>query len=95
MTPLPQFPGSERDWTLTLAKDFPIGDITKALETFPSKLLKKVQLLDIYESEKLGADLKNVTFRFTYRDDQKTTQYEKVEKEHERLQKTLQSSLSL
>lgn len=93
MTPLPQFPESERDWTISLKKDFSLGAFYEALESFLSKLLKNTTLLDIYESDKIGADRKNVTFRFTYRDDKKTIEYDKVEKEHQRLQQTILNSL--
>lgn len=85
MTSLPQFPGSERDWTITLKKDFPIAKVFKAIDSIPSKLLKKCSLLDLYESDKLGAQQKNVTLRFLYRNDEQTVEQPQVEKEHERL----------
>lgn len=85
MVPLPQFPGSERDWTVTLQKDLPLGSLIKLFKAFPSKLLKQSLLLDIYESEKLGKDKKNVTFRFVYRNDRQTIEQPQVDKEHARL----------
>ncbi|MCB1106548.1 MAG: phenylalanine--tRNA ligase subunit beta [Chlamydiia bacterium] len=85
MTPLPQFPGSDRDWTFTLQGDVPLGSVFDVIDLFPSKLLKKTLLLDIYESEKIGKNKKNVTFRFIYRNDRKTLEQPQVEKEHERL----------
>ena len=85
MSPLPQFPGSDRDWTLTLKKEMPIAKVFEAIDSIPSKLLKKRSLLDLYESEKLGGDKKNVTFRFLYRSDRQTVEQAQVEKEHARL----------
>ncbi len=85
MTPLPQFPGSERDWTVTMQRDVPMGSFFEVLKAFPSKLLKEFSLLDLYESEKIGKDRKNVTFRFVYRNDRQTIEQSQVEKEHERL----------
>ncbi len=93
MTSIPQFPESERDWTISLKKDFALGAFYEAINCFPSKLLKNTILLDIYESDQLGADRKNVTFRFTYRDDKKTIGYDQVEKEHQRLKKTICNAL--
>ncbi|WP_194848341.1 phenylalanine--tRNA ligase subunit beta [Candidatus Neptunochlamydia vexilliferae] len=85
MTPLPQFPGSERDWTVTVQHDVPMGSFSNVLKAFPSKLLKEFYLLDLYESEKIGKDRKNVTFRFVYRNDRQTIEQPQVDKEHERM----------
>jgi len=94
LTPLPQFPGSTRDWTLTLKKETPMNTVISPIQDFKSKLLKDFFLLDIYESEKIGSDVKNVTFRFTYRDDSKTLEQPQVEKEHARLIETISKKLN-
>ncbi len=82
---LAQFPGSERDWTVTLPDDQPIETILRAVRAVPSRLLEKVVLLDLYKSEQIGKDKKNATFRFFYRDMEKTIALETVEKEHARI----------
>lgn len=82
---LTQFPGSERDWTVTLNQDLPIETILGALRSVPSRLLEKVILLDLYKSEQIGKDKKNATFRFFYRDVEKTIAFETVEREHARI----------
>jgi phenylalanyl-tRNA synthetase beta chain len=82
---LPQFPGSERDWTVTLSDQTPIGTLLDAIQSTHSRLLEKVILLDLYKSEQIGKDKKNATFRFFYRDREKTIALETVEKEHARL----------
>jgi len=91
MTSLPQFPGSDRDLTLTIKKEIPMGTVMKHLSDFKSKLLKDFFLLDLYESEKIGAEHKNITLRFTYRDDKKTVEQAQVEKEHARLVDSLKN----
>ena len=85
ITPLPQFPGSDRDWTFTLNKDISIQSILDVVVHIPSKLLKQVFLLDIYEDEKMENTEQNITLRFIYRDDKKTLVQKQVEKEHHRL----------
>lgn len=85
VTDLPQFPGSEIDWTVTLDENVSIETIFKAIEQVPSRLLQKVEFLDLYKSEQIGKDKKNATFRFFYRDNEKTLAYEAVEKEHARI----------
>ena len=82
---LTQFPGSERDWTITVKDELPIDAILGALRSVPSRLLEKITLLDLYKSEQIGKDRKNATFRFLYRDMEKTIAFETVEREHARI----------
>lgn len=85
MEPLPLYPGSERDWTATFKEKTPCAEILEVLHSLSSRLVKEITLIDLYRSDQLGCDKKNVTFRFVYRDDQKTVSLESVEKEHARL----------
>lgn len=80
-----QFPGSERDWTVTLEEKVPIGKVLKQMRAFDSPLVESVSLLDLYKSDKIGKDRKNATFRIQYRDPTKTIEYQEVEDEHQRL----------
>jgi phenylalanyl-tRNA synthetase beta chain len=85
VTELSYFPGSEIDWTITLDEEIPIETILSSLRAIPSRLLRKVIFLDLYKSEEIGKDKKNATFRFFYRDTEKTLAFETVEKEHARI----------
>lgn len=85
MQPIPIYPGSERDWTITLEEGTPIADVFAAIYSTNSRLLENVALADIYRSDKLGKGLKNVTFNFLYRDKDKTIAQEKVDGEHARI----------
>lgn len=79
---LPQFPGSERDWTLTVADQAPIASLLQLIQRHAPPILERVSLLDLYKSKQIGEDRKNVTFRFYYRDSKKTIELETVEKAH-------------
>lgn len=83
--PLAQYPGSWRDWTVTVEEKIPISNILDEIQAMGSPILEKVFLLDFYKSEKLGKNRKNITLRFEYRDSKKTVNYEEVEKEHTKL----------
>lgn len=85
MKPLPQFPGSERDWTQTFNVNTAVGKVLQTFQSISSRLLKEVNLIDIYTSENIGSDKKNLTFRFYYCDDKKTIDYDSVEREHHRI----------
>lgn len=87
------YPSSERDWTLTLKKDVPIAHILDAIHREKGNLLEQVFVLDLYQSEKLGIDRKNLTLRFTYRDKSKTLAYETVEQEHSQLTQNVAKKL--
>lgn len=78
----PLYPGSQRDWTVTLPDDVSIARVLEAIHTVSSPLLHTVILLDLYKSEAIGKDNKNVTFRFFYRDPEGTLAFETVEEEH-------------
>ncbi len=82
---LPQYPGSERDWTITLSETTPATVVIDLIRQHSPALLEQVSLTALYRSEKLGAGVKNVTFRFFYRDRDKTVQQEEVEVKHGRL----------
>lgn len=85
MVELPQFPGSERDWTVSLSDRVPCGAIFDLIRQYAPPLLEQVSLLDLYRSERLGSGIKNLTFRFFYRDRTKTVQQEDVDNKHNRL----------
>lgn len=83
--PLAEFPGSDRDWTVTMKEEITYDAILKAVQGLQSKILEKVELIAIFRHEKLGPDHKNVTLRFSFRDRQRTISQEEVDREHERL----------
>ncbi|NGX57794.1 MAG: Phenylalanine--tRNA ligase beta subunit [Chlamydiae bacterium] len=85
MESIPQFPCSVRDWTVTMVEEEPVESVFKAVRSLDSKLLEDVQLIVIYRSDRIGGNLKNVTFRFVYRDTKKTVSQEEVDREHSRL----------
>ena len=88
MRPIPQFPSSERDWTIPLPKGASVQPIFDALTSLSIPLLEKTELIDLFISE-----TQNVTLRFTYRDPLKTVSFEEVEAEHAKLMQIVLASL--
>lgn len=82
---IPIYPGSERDWTITLKESLPISTVFDAIASTKSALLERVTLVDLYRSEKIGHGVKNATFRFVYRDPAKTISQTVVDGEHARI----------
>ncbi|MBN4066529.1 phenylalanine--tRNA ligase subunit beta [Simkania negevensis] len=85
MTSLPSYPGSERDWTITLDERLPIQTLFDSIASVNSPLLAKVFLKYIYRDKKIGEGKKNVTFSFFYRDVKSTVSQEKVDLEHSKM----------
>lgn len=85
MKPLPAFPASERDWTVTVNEKVPVQQLIGSIQHIPSNLLEAVTLVDVFRSDKLGAHKKNVTLHFVYRDLKKTVEQLEVDTEHARI----------
>lgn len=94
MVPVPIYPGSERDWTVTLKEGIATSYIIESIASVDSHLLENCYILDVYTSEKLGPGIKNVTFRFVYRDKEQTVAQETVDKEHARITDRVRHLLS-
>jgi phenylalanyl-tRNA synthetase beta chain len=94
MKPLMLYPASERDWTVTCSKKITYDEFKELIEKANIPLLESFELQGFYENEKLGCHVHNVTFRFVYREKEKTILQEDVEKAHalllERLTKHIQ-----
>jgi len=90
---IPPYPSSERDWTVSLDNDTPIDELFQAIRKNATPLLEKSSLIDLYRSETLGSNIKNATFRFTYRDKEKTLNQELVDTTHQRLVAQLMQSI--
>ncbi len=93
MSPLPVFPSSTRDWTVTLDKKVSYDQIEKAIEKAKPSHLESFDLKAIFVSEKLGADKQNVTLHFVYRGKDETLPQEVVDKEHAALLESLSAAL--
>ncbi|MEC7839610.1 MAG: phenylalanine--tRNA ligase subunit beta [Chlamydiota bacterium] len=95
MQPIPIYPSSERDWTMTLKEGVAMSDVFKIIDSIDSRLLEDYQVRDIYRSSKLGDGLKNVTLRFVYRDKKKTISQEAVDREHARITDKTRSLITI
>jgi phenylalanyl-tRNA synthetase beta chain len=83
--PLSIYPGSERDWTVTIKDDVPYTNVLESVRSQASPILEDVYLLGIYRSDKLGEGFQNMTLRFKYRDSSKTIEQDTVDAVHKRL----------
>lgn len=82
---LPLYPSSTRDWTVSLKKESSIEEIRACILALAPSVLEEVFLLDLFQSEQIGQDRKNATWRFIYRDLKKTLDLSTVEDHHTKL----------
>lgn len=94
MVPLPIYPGSERDWTVTVSESLPVQMLFDQINGVSSRLLESLSLVALFRGGNVPQNHKNVTLRFFYRDNKKTISQEAVELEHSRILNTVQRYLS-
>ena len=83
-TPLPQYPHSQRDITLTVSSEVTLESLYERITKANAPHLRNIELIDIFrDEEKVGKGKQNITLRFTYRDDEKTIEMGQVDEEHQ------------
>ena len=85
MQKLAQYPESDRDWTITLAKSVSFEAFMKKIEEARPTILESATLVSVFEHEKVGNDYHNVTIHFVYRDREKTVSQQEVDNAHNAL----------
>ena len=67
-----KFPAVQRDLALVVDKSIAYQQIENTTKTVKLNKLKTVNLFDVFESEKLGANKKSMAVSFTFLDEEKT-----------------------
>lgn len=93
LEPIPVYPASDRDLTITMEEDVAIQEVLDAANSIKSRLLENILLIDIYRGEKVGSHKKNVTLRFKYRNVKKTVSQEAVDAEHARITSQIEARI--
>ena len=82
-----------RDIAMIVKRSLPYEDVEKSISHIGLNKLKKVQLFDIFESEKLGADKKSLAISFTFMDEEKTLTDKEIDGMMSRIMKTFEEKL--
>jgi phenylalanyl-tRNA synthetase beta chain len=69
---IPKFPSAQRDLSLVIDKSITYSQIEQATAMAKINKLISVNLFDIFESEKLGANKKSMAINYTFLDEEKT-----------------------
>ena len=84
---------SRRDFSLLLNKSVTFKSIEEAAKKCDKKILKNVQLFDVYEGEKLEEGKKSYAVSFHFQDAQTTLKDEQVDQVMEKIRKELEGQL--
>ena len=78
--PISKYPTVRRDFALLLDKNIPFSAIYDIAENAEKKLLRSVNLFDVYEGESLPAGKKSYAVSFLFQDEEKTLTDKRVDK---------------
>ena len=70
-SPIP-FPAVNRDISLLVDTRIPFEELVKTIRAAGGKLLRNIQLFDLYEGEQVGANQRSLAFTLTFQADKKT-----------------------
>lgn len=88
-TGIAKYPAVTRDISVTVPKDLPVGEIEACIEKTGKGILESYSLFDIFESEKLGNDVKSVAYTMSYRHKDRTLEDAEVNEVMDKLIKSL------
>jgi phenylalanyl-tRNA synthetase beta chain len=80
-----KYPKVFRDFAFIFDKTVLFDDVRNFIQVKSSKLLKNVNVFDIFESKELGSNKRSMAFELEYFDTEKTLTEEEVEKDFEKL----------
>lgn len=92
---IPKYPAISRDIALVVGEEINAQAVKDVIIDNGGKLLKSVQLFDLYQGEKIEAGLKSLAFSLTYFDPTRTLTDEEVTKVHNQVLAGLQEKLAV
>ncbi|MEJ7828237.1 MAG: phenylalanine--tRNA ligase subunit beta [Segetibacter sp.] len=89
-----KFPPVQRDLALVVNKNITFNTVENTIQQLRLNKLQEVQLFDIFESEKLGADKKSLAISFTFMDEEKTLTDKEIDNMINRIVESFENELS-
>lgn len=89
----PKFPEVQRDLSMVLDKNVLYQSLQDVAFETERKILRDVNLFDVYQGDKIGSDKKSYALSFTLRDDEKTLTDKDIDKVMNRLMDAFEKKL--
>lgn len=70
--PVARYPAVSRDLSMVLDRSVKFGEIEEVIHALKIKRMQRIQMFDLYESDKLGVGKKSVALNFIFSDPEKT-----------------------
>lgn len=93
--PISQLPGARRDLAILLDKHISFEELFQKIKSTREKIIKDIQLFDIYELNNLQKDTKSCALSFYLEDKNKNLTEAKIIKTMENIKKTLSKKLGV
>jgi phenylalanyl-tRNA synthetase beta chain len=77
--PLPKYPSAERDISIVVSRELVFQTIRKGILQLGISALVQLQLIDVYEGEKIPEGKVSLTLRLTFQDREKTLTVDRVQ----------------
>jgi len=81
-TPLPKYPGIERDIALIVDESLPAFTLMSEIRAYPSELIEDVALFDFYKGKNIPEGKKSLAFTVRYRAKERTLTDSEIEELH-------------
>jgi phenylalanyl-tRNA synthetase beta chain len=81
-TPIPKYPGIERDVAVVVDESLPASTILKEIKDYPSELIEDVILFDLYKGKNIPDGKKSLAFTVRYRAKKRTLTDSEIEELH-------------
>jgi phenylalanyl-tRNA synthetase beta chain len=91
LKPIAKFPAAQRDFALLLDNSVSFGALREAALSTERKLLKSVNLFDVYKGKNLPEGKKSYALTFTIQDDEKTLTDKQIDKIMNKLQQKFET----
>ena len=92
---LQKYPTMERDIALVMNKELPVGEVVSVIKLAGKKLLKNIEIFDVYTGSNVSADEKSVAVKLYFNDLDKTLETEEVNKRVEKIVSSLEKILKV
>ena len=92
-SPLPKFPETYRDISILIDKAVTSGEVIDRINQAGGALLRKIELYDHFEGEKIQEGKKSLTYALTFQSNDRTLADEEVNPVFEKIVKSLSSQL--
>jgi len=91
--PIPKYPSVIEDISAVFEVETALAEIVSAIKESGKPLVNKVEVIDVYQNEKIGTDKKSVTLRLSYQKSSGTPTQEKVTQIRNKVISSLEKTL--